>query len=41
LPAQKSLRTYPVTERDGRLVVHVHETDETKASFELPSDLTV
>ncbi len=41
LPAQKSLRTYPVTERDGRLVVQVRERGETQAPLELPSDLTV
>jgi nitrite reductase/ring-hydroxylating ferredoxin subunit len=41
LPAQKSLRTYPVTERDGRVVVHLRSGDETQAPVELPSDLNV
>jgi nitrite reductase/ring-hydroxylating ferredoxin subunit len=41
LPAQKSLRTYPVTERDGRLVVCMQESEEPQALQELPSDLTV
>ena len=41
LPAQKPLRTYPVSEHDGRLVVHVCATAEPKAFQELPSDLTV
>ena len=41
LPAQKPLRTYPVTERDGRLVVHMQESDAPSARQGLPSDLTV
>ena len=32
LPAQKPLRTYPVTERDGRLLVHMQESEEPPGS---------
>jgi naphthalene 1,2-dioxygenase system ferredoxin subunit len=40
LPAQKPLCTYPVTERDGRLVVRMREIEESAARPEVSAERT-
>ncbi len=39
LPAQKPLRTYPVTERDGRLVVCMRESNAPLGELQVGSSL--